>query len=155
MNLCSWRRMYTQPRNLSSGESSGPGRCCGWGEGEHNRSRASWVNNVGTAPAQDRCGSTRERWLMPEWTDTVLEETPQPPQLYHLHLSNTLFCSYSSDRYSKGKKNYSLHFRSSPANKSNYTIHMQNGKLLKHNFINVKEQDWCLYFPPTFQLHFC
>lgn len=61
--------MYTQPRNLSSGDSSGPGRCCGWGEGEHNRSRASWVNNVGTAPAHERWGRTRDRWLTPKWTN--------------------------------------------------------------------------------------
>lgn len=61
MNRWRLRRMYTQPRNLSSGHSSGPGiSFCGCGQGQHNVSKASCVNSVGTAPAHDLAGRTRE-----------------------------------------------------------------------------------------------
>lgn len=53
--------MYTQPKNRSNGHCSGPGiSFCGCGVGRQRESRASCVNKVGTAPAQDRAGSTLE-----------------------------------------------------------------------------------------------
>lgn len=53
--------MYTHPKNLSNGHCSGPGiSFCGCGVGQQREASASCVYKVGTAPAQDLAGSTRE-----------------------------------------------------------------------------------------------
>lgn len=58
---CKFLRIETQPRKRSNGLSSGPGiSFCGCGHGRHNVSSASCVNSVGTAPAHERAGITRE-----------------------------------------------------------------------------------------------
>ena len=57
------------PKNLSSGERSGPGNPEGCGEGQQSNSRASWVRSVGTAPAHERWGSTLEIWVPALWSE--------------------------------------------------------------------------------------
>lgn len=60
INRCKLRRIDTEPRNRSSGESSGPGiSLLGCGQSRQIISRASTVIFVGYAPAHDRFGNTR------------------------------------------------------------------------------------------------
>lgn len=62
MKRCRCRRIETQPKNLSSGLSSGPViSFCGCGLGRHSVPSASCVSTVGTAPAHDRAGRTRDK----------------------------------------------------------------------------------------------
>lgn len=63
MKRCRLRRIYPHPRNRSSGLSSEPNMSlCGCRLGRQSVSRASSVNSVGTADAQERAGRTRDTW---------------------------------------------------------------------------------------------
>lgn len=72
MNRCSCLRIYTQPRNLSSGDRSGPVDPGISGDGQQSDSSASWVRRVGTAPAHDLCGRTLDMWLPDLWSEDKL-----------------------------------------------------------------------------------
>lgn len=59
---CKFLRIDTQPKNRSNGLKSGPGMSlCGCGPGRHKFSNASYEMTVGTAPAHERAGITRDK----------------------------------------------------------------------------------------------
>lgn len=62
INRWRFRLIDTQPKNRSNGLNSGPGiSFCGCGHGRHSVSNASCVKSVGTAPAHERAGMTRDK----------------------------------------------------------------------------------------------